>query len=102
MYVTSYGIHEFDEGRIHLEPIKLTEEWLLKFGFRYYQNAYYAPDEEEYFIINTKYGFNFISFSEVDGSEWAIKFDIKYVHQLQNLYYTLTGKELEINEQNTI
>lgn len=33
------------------------------------------------------------------GSDWlkyAVVSDLKYMHQLQNLYFALTGKELEI------
>ena len=28
---------------------------------------------------------------------WTNDFEIKYVHQLQNLYYSLTGHELEVD-----
>ena len=33
--------------------------------------------------------------NEVDGSVWGIR-RIEHVHQLQNLYFALTGKELEL------
>ena len=79
-----------------IQPIPLTEEWLLKFGAN---------------CIGAK-GWNFISVNKADTSyiyfnpngvglaidngttENAIEVEIKYVHQLQNLYFALTGEEL--------
>ena len=73
------------------KPIRLTEEWLLKFGF--YKN-------DELFTIE----WNEFSFSifDFDNGKFAINnsfnyVDINYVHQLQNLYFALTGEELIIN-----
>ena len=75
--------YSYDE----LKPISLTEDWLKKFGFRntvlngwtkkrfpifeLINNVLYPPD----YLLST-----FIV--------------IKYVHQLQNLYFALTEKEL--------
>lgn len=69
-------------------PIPLTEEWLLKFGETY----------------GTEWHFNGITFEQFEdglfysGGE-GIKLSMKaidYVHQLQNLFFSLCGKELEI------
>lgn len=70
------------------EPIPLTEEWMLKFGF-----------EESYWQASGKFA-HWIK----DGADWfdgdlnCIVYyrvtEIKYVHQLQNLYFALTGEEL--------
>jgi len=66
-----------------LNPIPLTEEWLLKFGFKPFCNDW----SKKALIIHTrKRGF-------------VIKRSIpiiKSVHQLQNLYFALTGTELTI------
>lgn len=79
-----------------IKPIELTEEWLIKFRFRYLRETerwvigkLKAPRykyELELFIFEGKFYFNDL-FRE-----------IKYVHILQNVYYfnLLTGKELEI------
>ena len=66
-------------------PIPLTEEWLLKFGFKNIKFKY----EINNFIIwldprSTYYYLNY------EGGN----IEIKYVHELQNLYFALTGKEL--------
>ena len=80
------------------KPIPLTEEWLKMFGAN---------------CIGAK-GWNFISVNKADTSyiyfnpngiglaidngttENAIEVEIKYVHQLQNLYFALTNTELTI------
>jgi hypothetical protein len=68
------------------EPIPLTEEWLLKFGFE--KSSYYyeikgiaiSLGEDGRTILN--------GCGEVNAKHCV------YVHQLQNLYFALTGKEL--------
>lgn len=82
------NVYDFDEIRL----IPLTEEWLKKFGFKYFEpqkgfiyNIHFRLVFKSDFIVN--------QFSlYIDGNLWPI--DIKYVHQLQNLYYVLTGVEL--------
>ena len=64
-------------------PIKLTEEWLLKFGFE---------DFEDYFVEFFDNGdIRFFICAYMDSPP-SVK--IKYVHQLQNLYFALKGQEL--------
>jgi hypothetical protein len=96
-------------------PILLTEEWLKKFGFR---KVY------SWFDIKISIGnvLNVRFFEDKHISVWLserkipkfcesrlnwlngkreiimIEYDLKYVHQLQNLYFALTGEELIIKE----
>jgi hypothetical protein len=75
-----------DTKIIHFKPIELTEEWLQKFGFELY-------DSVEFRHFYRKNDF------DLDENYQPIDFDcveIKYVHQLQNFYFALTGQELEI------
>lgn len=75
-----------------VEPIPLTEEWLLKFGFKKEWGKLYQI-EANYFPV----------FMD-DNVTWYYSADcyhytgkaLEYVHQLQNLYFTLTGEELKI------
>lgn len=81
-----------------IEPIPLTKEWLLKFGFESREEStnfnYFGfgenpvthdwmlclkhfKDENRFFFLN---GFH----------------TIKYIHQLQNLYFALTNEELTL------
>jgi hypothetical protein len=81
------------EDTLHLNPIPLTEEWLLKFGFVLCETEPWNvwSDELLYLTDVLKKG---------DGFNWMVKHNeaipINSVHQLQNLYFALTGKELKI------
>jgi hypothetical protein len=68
------------------KPIPITEEWLVKLGFVRDKTeiaVYYFGDLEIQLPVYFKYKESHIH-------------NIKYVHELQNLYFALTGKELEI------
>lgn len=80
-----------NEFNVHYKPIPITEKLLLKFGFenmekfplRYVQRV--KPD----------------SLSEFEpcivcGDLWLT--GIRHVHQLQNLYFSLTGEELTLSD----
>lgn len=80
-----------------IQHIPLTEEWLLKFGFDFSVDTWYlngvAIWETECCDAkgNEEIGF-FYELREVG----MMDMNIKYVHQLQNLYFALTGQELKI------
>lgn len=81
------------------DPIQLTEEWLLKFGFQLLTEKRVGTKYSEYGNgqIHYEKRFNLAKHSEKDY--WyclrgSVK--IQYVHQLQNLYFALTGEELTI------
>jgi hypothetical protein len=83
--VTPSTIEEvWNAERSWCKPISLTEKWLVKFRLM---------------SIKTELGFwnngDAIYFSY--GFEKSI--ELKYVHQLQNLYFALTGEELTIGGQ---
>ena len=84
-------------------PIELTEEWLYLFGFKA-KNGVYTLDR------STELGHPFGNFSVsfYDSTQmkcWrgdryiGVVPNLQYVHQLQNLFYALTGQELEIKEK---
>lgn len=72
----------------HLQPIPLTEEWLKKMAFEGYTIWNKGYFELEYGHVSKCFQFRI--------GEWLN--DIVYVHQLQNLYYSLTGEELTIKQ----
>ena len=102
------------ECRLNLdnfEPIPLTEEWLIKFGF---EKVIYDTDETGYgtdYELDIK-GVGCISYSDdfscaLFGSKESSKNELgflpnwdncKHVHSLQNLYFALVGEELKIKE----
>jgi len=71
-------------------PIQLTEKWLVEFGLKTNPNNKYEFTDNEYFTIELDGSLYF------EGSYTAV--DINYVHQLQNLYFALTGQELTRKE----
>jgi hypothetical protein len=91
-----------------VEPIPLTEEWLVKFGFKHhFEDEYelvirgFRQDNEPYGKINYYLLDNrcFIhSGLASGGDDYGFMAKIQHVHQLQNLYFALTGEELTIKE----
>lgn len=88
-----------------LEPIPLTEEWLLKLGFQIRDKKYslnYGGESMRFAILENdirnpfilyfhgRFGYN-LNEGRKNGD-----YCIEYVHELQNLYFALTKKELEI------
>lgn len=76
-----------------LEPIKLTKEELKAMGFEEYpHNHDFAKDGIyiSHITSDESYQLEFTS----PLIEWMV-IDLKFVHQLQNIYFTLTGKELK-------
>jgi hypothetical protein len=73
-----------------VEPIPLTEEWLLKFGFRTEEPYFFELDN---ISITTKRELMWIFTKYKNNVELELP---EHVHQLQNLYLELTNNELEI------
>lgn len=76
-----------------LKPIPLTEEWLLKLGFRNSESIDFRWYKEWNGDIIIAYDVDDASLMISDTWQFGKR---KYVHQLQNLYYALTGEELTI------
>lgn len=81
-----------------IEPIPITEKWLLKFGF------YYQSSDKNYVVKSKQENNN--SIKKIDG-DWCYNNDysdascyfvreLRYIHELQNLYYALNDEELTI------
>lgn len=68
-----------------LKPIPLNEEWLLKLGFKPFSKDW----SKSVIIIHTRKR-GYVLRKSVPT--------IKYVHQLQNLFFALTGEELELKK----
>jgi hypothetical protein len=82
-----------------VKPIPLTEEWLLKFGFDKTLNQYKTVTS-----INKGNSENipFIVLyldNEFQYDDLRFRTNLKYVHQLQNLYFALTNEELKLTKK---
>jgi hypothetical protein len=84
---------EYDE----IQRIKLTEKWLIRFGFKndVVCNKWERSIDDRCCIVIYKD----LSFAIGVPYEMAgTSLEIGYVHQLQNLWFALAGKELELKE----
>ena len=74
-----------------IEALPITEEMLFNFGYGKKHDIYYKNNSLLRFIGNEV----FYSRGEIDDTEFQEYItSVKYVHQLQNLYFALTGREL--------
>lgn len=75
-------------------PIPITEEWLLNFGWKWNDEIKYYENSDvrmflDYRPVNGSYTmFNYVIRAKITDFIW-------HVHQLQNLHFALTGKELK-------
>lgn len=79
-----------------IQPIPLTEEWLVRMGFK--KKKYFGEwtyNDIITFYKGLKQGY--LGCPHPEGED--IDVECKHVHQLQNLYYALTGKELSISQE---
>ena len=98
---TIFEVVEIDKNGLHVkndneetwielenfEGIKLTEEILMRLGFERNMYPLYSKDDFVYNIFNKQVAINKQQITNVD---------ICYLHELQNLYYSLTKKELTL------
>lgn len=75
-----------------LLPIPLNEDWLVRLGFKKRKNPN-NPKKSFYWWDGTV---NLIQSDKLYCADIVSTIELKYVHQLQNLYYALTETELEI------
>ena len=73
----------------NFKPIPLTEEWLLKLGFYKYKG-----DNSDCFLN----GFETACNMRMLFYKGSLIKNINFVHQIQNLYFALTGEELTIKK----
>lgn len=75
--------------KVNYNPIPLTEEWLLKFGFE-------NKNKKKNWIYSA-YGLKINNGKIISGLGGKMVC-VEYVHQLQNLYFALTNEELIIKQ----
>jgi hypothetical protein len=98
IYKDTFGISQetlcdFANEYVNLQPIQLNEEWLISFGLNppTISNPYHFKKSMVEFLYNgdeLKCFYNDII---------IFSFNCKYVHQLQNIYFDITGVELQLS-----
>jgi hypothetical protein len=99
MQTTYEYIRLIHNGNKNFEPIPLTEEWLLKFGFEDKKTCFNLSKREE-----LGHDFGDFAVSKYDDTQMKVwrgdryigGCHIQHVHQLQNLYFALTNEELTL------
>lgn len=92
-----------------IEPIPLTEEWLLKFGFTLVEESPFEEIKMKYWVrnriclfFNESEPFNtyLLGFADQRFGKYSVVTGnwIEYVHTIQNAFHSLTGEELTIKE----
>lgn len=110
-YIIHYKIPSFIGGHIcsgcsikNIDPILLTEKWLKNFGFIQHDTVKGLYDiKYNGFEITVTMDNNTVmdiqlSSTNISGA-YPNKELFKYVHQLQNLYFALTGEELTLKNE---
>ena len=73
------------------EPVEITESELLKYGFRKIDERTFKFPKSNWELFRDN-GF----FWSIDNGLCGLGLNIGYVHQLQNVYFALTERELEV------
>ena len=91
--ITALGIYHVEQGFVDVFPIVLTEDILLKCGFEFISSqqgqTYYHKDG---WIVLQSYG----KWHYSPSLSNTVGKSIDYLHQLQDLYFALTGEELNV------
>jgi len=96
-----------------ISPIPLTEKWLLHFGFENWgYGKLYANEVEKYtrYVLHnvidgtSNFELHFVESEFMSETQYIVSCDeddrinfgveLEYVHQLQNMYFTLLGNDL--------
>jgi hypothetical protein len=78
----------YDSLGIEVSPIPLTEDWLVKLGFDN-GTTKLLSEETDAIISYARAGCWVLS-----NGKGGLQLEMWYLHQLQNLYFVLTGTEL--------
>lgn len=74
------------------KPIPLTEEWFMKLDFDY------DEDTDTWSLLTSLGRLDFMFEIYISDTYFYKHICLRNVHQLQNLYFALTGKELTVKE----
>lgn len=92
----AFDIYKLDENECEdIKPIPLTEEWLLKLGGIDKGFIFFKAKRK---VIKFEWSSRVVSTGKRYGFKSSKYNNIKYVHQLQNLYFALTGEELTLKK----
>ena len=87
------ALKEVSKGEL-FGVVELTEEILLKCGFEKFSEYIFSISIDNGWFLNIESNYIFLNYKENECE--VSHFEYKYLHQLQNIYFALTGKELNV------
>jgi hypothetical protein len=89
-YHNKKNLYVLELNNLNFQPLELTEEWLLKFGFE----ILLTDNDSVLYRLNSQD----VNIHPIGGFTYGVRgvplVKIKYINQLQNLYFALTNEEL--------
>lgn len=104
MQMVSEDLQAWSMGAVYGKPIPLNHDAFLELGFEKVgnQDTYAIKTNTDYYFsigyYNQKYRIGHRLSKEPN---LELGYNIRYIHQLQNLYNSITGEELELKPRNT-
>lgn len=99
-WMHGHWLGTFNKNYPFPEPVPLTSEWLLKFGFEKTTGLTWSLSHEKTYSVYRK---SDLTYNEIQAAWWydgrLLKKQPDFVHEIQNLHYDLTGEELTIQEK---
>ena len=95
--IDDWGLYETEEY-YKMSGIPLNEEWLLKAGFKdgTYGSYFKSISTHAWLVVSLKERMAGLR-ENISVADHDIDIEVKYVHQIQNLYYALKQTELTFN-----
>ena len=96
-YNESLDLDPYIDNISQYKPIQLDEQWLIRFGFR--KEKWFDNSDDLIIGLPVKAVYLFWEDNRVvmtDRHGYKLMVSIYYVHQLQNIYFSLTGEELSL------
>lgn len=90
--ITSATIAQLERGDSTAIPINITEHWLIRFGAEKVNQSDWSL---KFGGLNFYCRYNKVWYSSIEGLYLSDR--VQYVHQLQNLYHSITGLELSVS-----
>jgi len=93
--LSTYGIHLIEnDKKTKVNPIKLTEEWLVKGNIKL--NLEFRIGRKGFIVSKAQDDDLVLLFSSDIGIDYCMLCDLDFVHNFQNVIFALTGEELTI------
>jgi len=86
--VTIENIVKVAKNISEYKPIPLTEEWIIGLGFGKHDSTTFEKNGYYFDLEDTTF------YNDWPSNASTLNKNVKYLHQIQNLYFALTGEEL--------